>query len=132
MFLANFLEIHNCNQSFINAFLLSPPPPPPTSCEKPLTGSAFFFMRASEREITPSNIVEEVIFQFHNAEKGDFLETARIILQDVYLPALQSNQVLISRTLFLNQVYIELESRVCGFTPSRFRSAVTLRAFRSF
>ncbi|EUB55932.1 Group XV phospholipase A2 [Echinococcus granulosus] len=57
-----------------------------------LSGSAFFFLRASERDITPANIVEEVFFHFHNAQKGDFIETTQHLLKVVYLPAIQSNQ----------------------------------------
>eukprot|EP00108_Taenia_solium_P009032 TsM_000496300 transcript=TsM_000496300 gene=TsM_000496300 len=57
-----------------------------------LSGSAFFFLRVSDRDITPENVVEEVIFHFHDAQKGDFIETTQHLLQDIYMPAFQSNQ----------------------------------------
>ncbi|KAL5105018.1 hypothetical protein TcWFU_009077 [Taenia crassiceps] len=57
-----------------------------------LIGSAFFFLRASDRDITPENVVGEVIFHFHDAQKGNFIETTQNLLQGVYMPAFQNAQ----------------------------------------
>ncbi|VDM30984.1 unnamed protein product [Hydatigera taeniaeformis] len=59
---------------------------------KQLSGSAFFFLRASDRDITPANIVEEVTLHFYDSQKGDFIETTQRLLQDVYLSAFQTDQ----------------------------------------
>ncbi|VUZ42500.1 unnamed protein product [Hymenolepis diminuta] len=57
-----------------------------------LNGSAFFFLRASGKEITRSNVADEIIFQFHNAQIGGLIDTAQLLLQDIYVPAFANNQ----------------------------------------
>ena len=64
-----------------------------TGTSEGLNGMCYFFLRSSNKAITPTNIAAEVNFGMMDCNNGKILQGLKLMLSQVMMPALKLQEV---------------------------------------